>query len=165
MKLDIRALAAVLLLGALPAGAQLSGNITISGTVAPIQQITVTSQSGYNTLDLASGETAKLVATVNERSNDQIGYKVTLRSATAFAAAGSQAYLKGASAGNTDVVNYSITYNGSAVTLASGEAIVSSTSARTTGSGVTKNLQVTLTGAFNVADTYSDTLTLTIANN
>lgn len=158
-------LAAALLLLALPAVAQNVGSITISGTVAPIQQITVTSQSGYNALDLAAGETDKLVAIVNERSNDQIGYKVTLRSANAFAASGSQAYLKGASGGNSDTVNYSIKYNGSAVTLATGDSIVSSTSARTTGTGVNKNLQVTLTGAFNVADTYSDTLTLTLVNN
>ena len=158
-------LAAALLLLALPAVAQNVGNITISGTVAPIQQITVTSQSGYNALDLANGETDKLVAIVNERSNDQIGYKVTLRSANAFAASGAQAYLKGAASGNPDGVNYSIKYNGSAVTLSTGEAIVTSASARTTGSGVNKNLQVTLSGAFNVADTYSDTLTLTLLNN
>ena len=94
-----------------------------------------------------------------------LGYKVTLRSANAFAAAGAQAYLKGASAGNSDTVNYTIKYNGSAVSLVAGDAVVTSAITRTTGSGVSKNLLVTLSGAFNVADTYSDTLTLTLVNN
>src|SRR5438093_1168952 len=165
MKTHLLALGATLMLAAVPAFAQNVGSITISGTVAPIQQITVTSQSGYNSLDLVNGETDKLVAIVNEKSNDQIGYKVTLRSANAFAASGSQAYLKGASAGNPDSVNYTIKYNGGAVTLVSGESIVTTAVARTGGSGVNKNLQVTLSGAYNVADTYSDTLTLTLVNN
>src|SRR5437867_11693371 len=134
------------LLAALPAAAQNVGSITISGTVASIQQITVTSQSGYNSLDLVNGETDKLVAIVNEKSNDQIGYKVTLRSANAFAAAGSQAYLKGAIVGNTEVVNYSIKYNGASVTLAAGDSIVTTATGRTGNSGVNKNLQVTLAG-------------------
>ncbi len=62
-------------------------------------------------------------------------------------------------------MNYSITYNGTAVTLASGSAQVTSVATRTPQAGVAKNIAVTFTGAWLAADTYSDTLTLTIAAN
>lgn len=143
--------------------AQSTATLTISGTVAPINSITIASQTGYNALDLVNGATAQVVGIATEKSNDKLGYKVTLSSANAGATA--QAFLKGALSGNTDTVNYSIQYNGTAVTLASGSAVVTTVAARTGSSGVTKNIAVTFAGNWLTADTYSDTLTLTIAGN
>ena len=143
--------------------AQASATLTISGTVAPVNTITIASQTGYNALDLVNGASAKVVGIATETSNDKLGYKVTLASLNAGATA--QAFLKGALTGIADTVNYSITYGGTAVTLASGSATVTSVAARTTAAGVTKNIAVTYSGSWLTADTYSDTLTLTIAGN
>ena len=143
--------------------AQTSAPLTISGSVSQSTSISIAAQPGYNALDLVNGGTAKLVGIATEKSNDKNGYTVTLTSLNA--GAGSQAFLKGAIVGNTDTVNYSILYNGSGITLASGSATVTIAAGRTTGTGVTKNLAVTFAGSFITADTYSDTLTLTIAAN
>jgi hypothetical protein len=143
--------------------AQATATLIISGTVAPVNTITIASQSGYNALDLVNGATAKVVGIATETSNDKLGYKVTLASANAGATA--QAFLKGALSGNTDTVNYSIQYNGTAVTLASGSAVVTTAAARTGAAGVNKNIAVTFAGSWLTADTYSDTMTLTIAGN
>ena len=51
------------------------------------------------------------------------------------------------------------------VTLANGSATVTIASGRTPGVGVAKNLNITFAGSFVAADTYSDTLTLTITGN
>ena len=143
--------------------AQASATLTISGTVAPINTITIASQAGYNALDLVNGASGKLVGIATETSNDKLGYKVTLSSLNAGSTA--QAFLKGALTGNADTVNYSITYGGTAVTLASGSAVVTSVAARTGAAGVTKNIAVTFSGGWLTADAYSDTLTLTVAGN
>lgn len=142
--------------------AQSSATLTISGSVAAVNTITVAPQAGYNALDLINGATDKLVGIATEKSNDVLGYHVTLASANA--GTGSQAYLKG-TGGNTDVVNYSVKYNGTAVTLSGGSATVTSATGRTASSGVTKNIAVTFAGSWLAADTYSDTITLTIAGN
>ena len=143
--------------------AQLSATLTISGTVAPVNTITIASQTGYNALDLVNGASGQVVGIATEKSNDKLGYKVTLSSLNAGSTA--QAFLKGALTGNADTVNYSITYGGTAVTLASGSATVTSVAARTGTTGVAKNIAVTFAGGWLTADTYSDTLTLTIAGN
>jgi hypothetical protein len=134
--------------------AQSSAPLTISGNVAQSTTITIAAQPGYNALDLVNGAVAKLVGIATEKSNDKLGYTVTVSSLNAGSTA--QAFLKGAIVGNADVVNYSIQYNGGGVTLAG---------SRTPGTGVAKNLNVTFSGAWLTADTYSDTLTLTITGN
>ncbi len=138
-----------------------TGSITPSGTVAVSTSITVTSQTGFNTLDIASGVTDTVIAIVNEKCNKKTGYTVTLESENAV---GAQAKLNG-TGDNTDTVNYSMEYDGAAVTLSGGEATVTSATAKTGGSGVNKNLSVTISSTWVNADTYSDTLTLTIAAN
>ena len=143
--------------------AQAAATLTISGTVAPVNTITIASQPGYNALDLVNGATAKIVGIATETSNDNLGYKVTLASANAGATA--QAFLKGSLTGNADVVNYSILYGGTSVTLANGSATVTSATGRTVKTGVAKNIAVTYSGSWLTADTYSDTLTLSIAGN
>ncbi len=161
MKMHI-AVAVALVATALTSLAQdTTANLTLRGTVADNTSITVTPASGYNSLDIAEGETDKVVATVNERSNNREGYTVTLRSQNA--GTGSQASLKG-TGGNVDQANYTMEYNGVGVTLASGVATVTNADARTDGGGVEKNLTVTIPAAWLNTDTYTDTLTLTIAS-
>jgi hypothetical protein len=142
--------------------AQTSGNLTISGTVANQTTIAIAPQAGYNNLDIASGTTDQVVAQVTERSNSRNGYTVTLTSANA--GTGSQASLNG-TAGNSDVVNYSMEYDGVGVTLSGGSAQVTNASGRTPQAGVVKALSVTFAASWVNTDTYSDTLTLTIAAN
>lgn len=140
-----------------------TGSIIPSGTVATSTSITVTSHAGYNTLDIATGFTDTVIASVNEKCNKKNGYTVTLQSANAGSTA--QANLSG-TGDNTDTVNYSMKYGGTAVTLSSGSATVTSATAKTNGSGVDKDLSVTISSGIWVnTDTYSDTLTLTIAAN
>ena len=161
MKLHI-AVAVALVGSTLASMAALSGNITISGTVANNTSITVASHAGYNTLDIAGGVTDQQVATATETCNDKLGYKVTLT--TLNAGSGTAAFLKGP-AGNTDTAPYTMTYNGVAVTLVAGSAVVTSVTAKTPSTGVTKNLNVTIPAIWVNADTYTDTITLTIAAN
>ena len=159
MKMHI-AVAVALVATTLAGLAATSGTITISGTVANNTSISVASQSGYDTLDIANGETAKLVAIATEKCNSKNGYTVTL--ATANAPTGTSAFLKG-TGGNTDTAPYTMTYNGVAVNLVAGSATVTTASAKTPSAGVTKNLNVTVPAVWVNADTYSDTITLTIA--
>ncbi len=157
------AVAVALVAFALTGMAQLSGNITISGTVANSTSITVAPQTGYNSLNIAGGVSGQTVAIATEKSNDKIGYTVKLT--TANAPTGTAAFLKGGTSGNTDTVPYTMTYGGIAVTLVSGSATVTSASVRTISTGVAKNLNVTIPSVWVNADTYSDTITLTIAAN
>ena len=146
-----------------------NGAVTVQGTVSPINELTVTSQSGFNSLALTTGSTNQTVAVVNEKNNDPDGYTVTLVSGNAQAESSSQAQMKGADTANTTVVNYSISYGSSgseaAVTLDSGSAVVTDASAATAEAGSNKNLLISFAGAtWRTADTYSDTITLTIAS-
>lgn len=167
------ALTGSLVLGAGSAFAATTGDVTVQGTVDPINEITVTAETGYNTLDLSTTQTDLKVATVLEKNNDADGYTVTLESANAKANTSSQARLEAALAGNADVMNYSMKYGvaaaEAAVTLSSavgseGTATVTDATAPTASSGDSKNLLISYTGAWLKADTYSDTLTLTIAS-
>lgn len=139
-----------------------TATLTISGKVDPVNTITIASQAGYNALDLVNGASGKVVGIATETSNSKLGYNVTLTSANAGIS--SQAFLKG-STGNSDTVNYSITYGGSTVTLASGSAVVTTATSRTGSTGATKDIAVTFAGGWLAADTYSDTITLSIASN
>jgi hypothetical protein len=157
------AIIATLIAAAVTSLAGTQGSIVISGTVPETTDITVSSQSGYNALPLVAGATAQTVATVQEKTNIPRGYTITLKSQNAGSTA--QAVLKPGDGSNSDSVNYSITYGGSGVTLSGGQAVVTNVSGRTGANGVTKNLQVTFSAnPWIAADTYSDTITLTIAS-
>jgi hypothetical protein len=143
-----------------------SGNIIIQGTIAPVNVIVVTPVSGYNALDLSAGTKENVqVATVNEKNNDMAGYTVTLASLNAGSTA--QAFLQG-TVGTTNIFNYSMSYgtagSEAAVTLVAGSAVVTTTSDMSSEAGAAKSLLVTYVGSsWKHADTYSDTITLTIA--
>jgi spore coat protein U-like protein len=143
---------------------QQTASITLSGTVNRIAAITVTPQNNYNSLDLVNGENQKTVAIVNERSNDKAGYTVTL---TSIGAAGtSQAQLRPVTPGNPDTIPYFLKYGGATVTLNQGTATVTAAGGRTSSVGANNVLAVTIPSSAGVtADTYSDTLQLTIQGN
>lgn len=150
--------AALVLLASTPLFAQVtdSGSITLQGTVPALAQITVTPIAGFDSLDLTTSQSNLGVATVNEKSNVTTGYTVTLTSAN-------NGSFVGLDSGNGDTLAYSISYGGSTVTLTSGSATVTTASARTGAAGVDKTLAISYTGAFLNADTYQDTITLTIS--
>lgn len=143
---------------------QQSASITLSGTVNRTSAITVTPQNNYNSLDLVNGETEKAVAVVNELSNDKAGYAVTLTSLGAGPT--SQAQLRPATPGNPDAIPYSLKYGSASVALVQGTATLTAAGARTSGAGINHLLVVTIPSSGGVnADTYSDTLQLTIQGN
>jgi spore coat protein U-like protein len=160
----IISLVAALGLGTVAVKAQLSGSITIEGTVPASTSITVTPVAGYNSLAIETGVSDQGVASVLEKSNWPKGYTVTLESANAVAETPTQAFLKGANVGNADTVPYSIKYEDVPVTLAAGKATVTPNGTKTGPTGVTKSLKVSFAAKPMIeADTYKDTLTLTIA--
>ena len=143
-----------------------AASITIQGTVQPVNEITITPETGYNSLDLTATNavTDTAVATVNEKNNCATGYTVTLVSLNAE---GGQARLKGSNRA-TQYINYSMKYgpagSEAAVTLDSKTGTVTSTAAASAEAGNNKRLLVTAAGNHGrEAGVYSDTLVLTIA--
>jgi hypothetical protein len=146
------------ILAASYAAAATNASIVVSGTVPDLTSITVSTASDIQNLDLSADISGKSIATVTERSNRRTGYTVTLQSANGGA-------LVGVDPLNADTVPYTLTYGGSPVTFSSGTATVTDASSKTTGTGTSKNLAISVAGAtlFPNSDTYSDTLTFTIA--
>lgn len=160
------ALAAALVLGGSLAHAANNNNVTIGLTSTVAEACTVATSANSATLgDLsASPVTNDTIATITEVCNDPVGYKVTLTSANA-GASGNTLYLKGATAGNTNQIDYSLTYNSANVTFASGSGLLTNATAPTPTAGTPKTLQLTSTAGNYNADTYTDTLTITMAAN
>src|SRR3989442_1260557 len=94
-----------------------SANILIWGSVVAQAAITATAAPALTDTELNSGVVDKQMSVVNEKSNRNVGYWVALKSANAAAASSSQARMNPTTVGNTDLINYSIKYNGVAVVL------------------------------------------------
>jgi hypothetical protein len=141
--------------------ADTTATLTIQGTVNNVTSIVIAPQNNYNDLNVSTGETDKVVGVATERCNSRLGYTVALSSLNA--GTGTQAFLKAITAGNTDVINYSLKYNGTIVPLVAGSAVVTDVSSRTPNAGLDKNISVTVAGAqWSNTDTYRDTLTVEI---
>jgi hypothetical protein len=155
----VMGLTLILVCMALPALAADVGTITVQGTVAVNERITVTPVTGYDSLDLTvnTGATGTHVATVNERCNSRNGYTVTLASTHSGVLQGT--------GGNTDTLSYTVTYDTTQFDLSTGTKTVTDANSRTIGAGVNKELNIVYDGAsvYLNADTYSDTLTFTLA--
>lgn len=102
-----------LTVGAAPARAADTGTLLLQGVVAVVNSIVVTPNGANNTtLDIVNGESNKLVASVEETSNNLAGYKINAKSAN-----GSE--LRNTTDA-TQKTTYTLTYDGaSAVTLTS----------------------------------------------
>jgi hypothetical protein len=132
-------------------------SINLSGTVEPkiSLQIDVTD---YTTLDLESDVTDLPVAEITEKSNVASGYEVTVSSDNDFELVRSD----GTDPADVTALPYSIKYDGGSVIDADG--VVSSSTSRTSQSGVAKPLTVSYSAAnaFLYSGTYQDTLTFEI---
>ncbi len=142
------------------AQAATTGSVNLSGSIGQSCNLTV-SASGNTGLNLANTATATSVTTVTEACNDKLGYNVTLVTTNGT----TTGLFKGPS-GNTDTLAYTVTYNGAAKTFAASSSQITTAAARTAPGGVAKTLAISYTGnsALN-ADTYTDTLTLTMTAN
>jgi hypothetical protein len=152
------ALFATLALGA-SAMAASSGTLTISGTVAVINDIVVTPNASATQLDIVNGETGLSVAGVAETSNNLNGYKITMASANnGQLVNGSDSAIKTA---------YKVGYDGASsvalTTAATTVKNVSSLSGLTTANSDVKVDVTALPSA--LAGTYSDTITVAIVAN
>jgi hypothetical protein len=139
-----------------------SGTLTIQGTVASTASITVAPLGGYNTLDIAAGVSGQAVANITEKCNDKAGYKVTMTSLNAGSSGTTLTLNDTAGGTGTDTVPYTLTYNGSGVTLVSGTATLTDVNAKTAKDGVVKSLAATIVASWVNSATYADTLTFTI---
>jgi hypothetical protein len=131
-----------------------TGTVNLAGSVALVCSLSVNS-SGATTVfpNISQGTTNTSLGTITETCNDANGYKVTLTTAN-------NEQFKG-STSNT-LIPYGLTYNGSAVSFSSGSATITPSGSRTTPAGVSKSLNITFPAGFYTADSYSDTLTITM---
>ena len=137
-------------------------NIALSSTVQNACSLT-TSTSSVSLGDLSvTPLTNSALATLTETCNDNAGYTVSLTSLNA-GTNGSALFLKGNTTGNTDQINYSLIYNTSSVSFTSGTAALTTASAPTGSTGAQKTLAITTTPGAYHADSYTDTLTITLA--
>jgi hypothetical protein len=173
------------------AAAETEGTVTLSGEVLTVTELEVADandanpgqSTSYTSLDLAAGESDTIVAYVHEKCNSQLGYKVTVESANATADANGYLYLKGAVAENPHKVAYTLEYDNVAVVLTAGAAEITSVEDPNANFPQFNSKPLSITIADNgdtaansgapadnylamlFADTYSDTLTFTIAAN
>jgi hypothetical protein len=164
-KANLIVLTAILALFAAPAlSAATSGTLVLQGSVPGILEITVNAVAGASALDLSANAADVLVASVVERSNKKAGYTVSLESANAVAAAGSSATFKSTDPTNADTLAYTISYGAAPVSLVAGLALVSDVSTKTAGTGTSREVRISYSGAgsFLFEGSYRDTLTFTI---
>lgn len=131
-----------------------SGTLLLKGQIAPLLSIAVTPESVASALDLTTTQSNTKVATVQEKSNSNTGYKVTISSQNL-----------GVLKNSLHTFVYSLSYNGQALNLASPVTQTNSSSAAVT---VNKNVNISYTGVPAdqlVAGDYTDTITFTIAAN
>lgn len=153
------AFVSVLSLGsALNATASTTGTLFLQGVIPAKLALTVTPEPVASALDFSLPQTDLLVASVNERSNSKTGYKVNIVSTN-------ESNLK--SPDSTDLLPYTVKYDGNAIALNSptGETITNSV---THSVNVNKDVSI----SYNVAapellteGNYSDTLIFTISAN
>jgi spore coat protein U-like protein len=140
-----------------------SKSLTLSGTITPVATIEIATESGYNALAISVRKTDVKVATVTEVCNSESGYTVALQSANAV---GGVAKLLGTSTSTNSTFTYTMTYGSHPVVLDPGTQIdldvTGSTGGPTPQTGTVRDLKVSWLAQAVFADTYSDTLTLTI---
>lgn len=136
-----------------------TGTLTISGTVALVNDITVTPNASATALNITGGETAKLVASVTENSNNLNGYKIKMSSQNGGQLVnGSNSNIKTA---------YKVGYNGqSSVSLSTGTTDMKTVSSLTGLTSASSDVKVDVTALPSAAaGTYSDTITVSIVAN
>jgi len=156
-------LAAILLPAASQAGT--TGSVDLTGTVTLNCSLTVSAQSAATSMNLGTTTANLLVASINEKCQNQHGFIVTLTSNNGDQAGVNSGLLKGGS-GNNDTLAYTVKYDGTTVNLVNGSATVTSTNHKTPAGGDNKALTLSYTGAPSLnADTYTDTIVLSLIGN
>ena len=154
MKVLLLTLASVLTTTAFAAT---SGTLLLKGTVPRIINLTVTAETLAANLPLDTTQNNSKVATVNEQSNSNTGYKVTISSANAGKLVHSTV--------SSSSVPYTIRYNSQSLNLASSQSVTYSSAASV---NANRNVDISYTGVpFEnlIEGTYQDTVTFTIAAN
>lgn len=147
-------------LAATPALAADTGTLLLQGTVAVVNSIVVTPNGSNNTsLDIVNGESNKLVASVQETSNNLAGYKINAKSLN-----GSE--LRNASDA-TQKTTYTLSYDGaSPVTLTTAYQQMKNVTSLPGLAVDNSDVAVTVAAfASAPAGTYEDTVTLQIVAN
>ncbi len=141
-----------------------SENLNVGGDVSSELSISVQPNAVASSLNLTTNG-SETIATVVETCNDPDGYVVTVSSANGVAAGASSGLLVGSSAGESFAYILHYQTFPSALTWVSGVATVTDSSAKTPSGGIAKSVFVELypAGENLAADTYTDTLTFTIA--
>jgi hypothetical protein len=134
-----------------------TGTLNLQGVVQQALSLAVSAEAGASNLDLSVNASSLKVAAVNETSNSNTGYKIKIRSLNNATLAN----------GNVDNLAYTLTYDGSAVSLSTND-VVAKTQATGGVYDANSDVEISYTGkapATMVEGTYTDTLTFTIESN
>lgn len=150
-----KTIATVLALASLNSFAATEASLVLKGLVAPIYDISIVMDAAASTLNLGQSATGVKVGTLTEFTNHPQGYKVKAASKNA-----------GKLVNQSDVasyVQYSLTYNGNAMSLSTSPVQISSTNTKGT---YTKDLRISFNQPTNLsAGSYEDTVQFTIEAN
>ncbi len=152
------AAAAALVFAATPAKADA---LPVQGIVAVACTIS-TVDAGAGALDLSASQTDVTIANVTEDCNDVDGFTVTIATTNGAALTTGLLVSQDVNGANSTDQTYSIKYDGVAVTIASGSGTAATRSGFTGQQTVPLAISYTIAGGGLPADTYTDTLTLTI---
>lgn len=136
-----------------------SADLILQGTVSVVSEISVAANASSTSLNIRGGETNKLVASVDETSNNLLGYKIIISSPTG----GELRHTADAS----KATSYKVRYNGaSAVTPTTSGVEVKNSGSLAGLQTASSTLAVDVT-AYDLAPagTYEDTLTISIQSN
>lgn len=149
----------VALFASVSAQAASTGTLLLQGTVALVNDIVINAQSGATTLDIVGGETGKLVAVVDETSNNLNGYTIEMSSANSG--------LLVHTTDSSQSTSYTVSYDGgSSVTLSSTPQTVKNVSSLSGLTTVSSDVNVDVAAnATAIAGTYQDTVTISIVAN
>lgn len=132
------------------------GTLLLQGVVTKKLSITVTANSSASALDLTQSQTDLVVASVNERSNSNSGYKVNVKSSNLG---------KLKRSGGSEVISYTLKYGSNSVDLstAAGQTFNNAGAAI---ANVNRDVKVSYAGVAEeslVEGTYADTVTFEIS--
>lgn len=140
-----------------------SGNLGLSGSVPVILELSVSTNPAAAALTPSSNVSSVSIGTVTETCNDADGYTVLLSSSHGVTEGANAGVLVGGATG--EQLNYNLSYNGQSVNFSSGTALVTDAFSKTAALGDSKAVSISYDGTANnlATDTYTDTLTFTIA--
>ncbi|MES2527065.1 MAG: fimbrial protein [Bdellovibrionota bacterium] len=130
-----------------------TATLQLKGTIAQALDISIVAEGVATSLNLTQNASSLKVATLNEKSNSNTGYKVTVSSLN-----------NGKLKNGTFLFPYTLGYNSQQLNLNSPQTQVYSVAAH----NVTKDVSISYTGVAQeslVAGDYTDTVTFTIAAN